>query len=354
MAEVLQFAMKKITYFVQRFRPAMEATSKEVNTLFRFFDGKIHDLHLDSYFKIIFKKDFFSYHFIFYPLLFPIICLLNKKRILHVFTGLGDSVYLPFLPKKQMLLTSTNFFSRYKIRKRYKHLKKVKKIVVESEVQKKELLAAEVSESKIELIYPSVDLKKFSYQKAAGEFKILNASCPTKKKDFKRRGISLLFAVDKRLDDCGVELHLMWRHGFDWFRKIIINRKTKGLGLQSIKVSPGIIKDMNEVFSQYHCTIIPYTRLDEYLKLVPLTVLESLAAGKPVLISSRTGITNLIKKEKCGVVFEPEPESLIKAVKEIKKNYRKYQKNCRKTAERYFSEKLFIKGYGKIYSEILP
>jgi len=351
--------MKKIIFCTQRYRPNKEATSKEIKILVENNNGQVHDIHLDGVTKLKFDRKMSSYHAIFYPLtFFPLYFLLKSspQRIIHVYTSLCDRPYLPFLPKKKMIITSTNFFGEERIRKKLKYLKKTKKIIIESEIQRKELFAAGISEEKISLIYPPVNLNEFNYNeidkelnkfdKKNSEFMILDASCPGKNKDLEKRGINLILSADTYLRR--TVINLLWRGGeFKEFEKCIKKRE-----LKNIKIENKIYSSMNGVYANAHATIIPYLKLDENLKLIPNSAIESLAAGKPLIVSSQTGIAEIVRKSKCGVVFDPNLNSLLEAIDTLKKNYLKYQQNCRKTAEYYFSEEKFIQSYKKIYEEM--
>lgn len=338
--------MKPILYLTQRFRPEYEATSKEINLLSNKFLGKIHDLHLDGYFKYRFNSRLSSYHFLYYPLGLIPLYLRSKNKIVHLYTSLCDRPYLPFLNKKKMIITSTNFFSQERIIQNRKHLDKVKGIIVQAEVQRQELLLAGITPEKIYLIYPPVELEKFTYQEPSGPFTILNVSCPGKVRDLEKRGICWLLDVEQYLADENIKF--LWRGGeFSLFMDKIKHRNFKHINIEN-----KIYTDMNGQYAQAHCLIIPYLQFDEYLKLIPTSVIESLAAGKPVLVSSRTGVAEIIRASNCGVVFEPTRESLLQAIVELRKNYRKYQQNCRKTAEKYFSPPEFLKKHEQIYAEI--
>lgn len=338
--------MKPILYLTQRFRPKYEATSKEINLLSNHFRGKIHDLHLDGYGRFKFRTNLSSYHFMYYPFGFLPLYFNSKSRIIHVYTSLCDRPYLPFLNKKKMIITSTNFFSRERIIRHRKHLDKVQRIIVQAEVQKKELLLAGIPPRKIRLIFPPVELETFDYQEPPGPFTILNASCPGKVRDLEKRGINFLLDADRYLKDENITF--LWRSGeFSLFMDKIKNR-----ALRHIIIKNKIYIDMNQQYAQAHCTIIPYIQFDEYLKLIPISVIESLAAGKPVLVSSKTGVADIIRANHCGVVFEPNKGSLLAAIAELKRNYRHYQQNCRKTAEKYFSTEQFLKEHEEIYAEI--
>ena len=339
--------MKQLLYLTQRFRPGIEATSKEVDLLVKNFEGQIHDLHLDGYAKIKFSSRLWSYHFLHYILgIFPLY-LFTRNKIIHLYTSLCDRPYLPFFSNRNMVLTSANFFSKERIQKKRKYLDKVGKIIIQSERQKKELLDAGIDEKKVHLIYPPVNLQQFSFHKATNkDFTILNASCPTRARFLNKRGIYLLLAADPFLRD--TKIKFLWRSGeYPLFKK-----KIKARDFNNMLFENKIHTDMNFQYAQVHCTIISYLKLDGYLKLIPTSAIESLAAGKPVLVSSQTGIAEVVTKEKCGVVFEPTKESLLKAIDEIKNNYSAYQKNCRKTAEKYFSQEIFLKKHEEIYNSI--
>ncbi len=339
--------MVKVTYYVQRYRPHMEATSKEINVLQKHFKGKLHDLHLNGYFDFFLNKKETSHHFIWYPLRFPLVLLNNRNRVNHIYTGLPDSVYLPTLPHKNLMLTYTNYCPSEFLIKKKKSLNNVKKIVVESPHQAEELYKAEIDGKKIEIIHPSVDLEKFSFNQTRGGFKILNATCPTKMKDLHKRGILLQLAVAKMISNKRtMKFTFLWRYNLHLlFRKLKDN-------YSNVNFVQKIVKDMNQVYAQYHCTIIPYIKFDSELKVIPLSAIESLAAGKPLLVSNLTGLAEIVKKEKCGVVFEPGPKSLIKAITELKHNYHLYQKNCRKVAEKYFSQEEFVRKYRDLYLKL--
>ncbi len=339
--------MKSLLYLTQRFRPNLEATSKEAYLLAKYFKGSIHDLHLDGYGKFRFSSRLFSYHFLYY--VFGIIPLLffSRNKIIHLYTSLCDRPYLPFFSNKKMIITSANFVMRERIREKIEYLTKVKRIIVQSELQKSELLKAGVKEQQIIVLYPPVELRNFSYQEpSTKKFTILNASCPGKVKYLGKRGIYLLLEADHFLQD--TKIKCLWRGGeYSLFRRKIRDKRFK-----NIEIENKIHTDMNFQYALVHCTIIPYLQLDENLKTIPTSAIESLAAGKPVLVSSLTGIADIIRKEKCGVVFEPTKKDLLRAIEEIKKNYSRYQRNCRKTAEKYFSQETFLKKHEEIYNSL--
>lgn len=342
---------KKITYYVQWYRPEFEAISKEVRLLADHFSKKhnvrIHDLHLGKLHQMKHTKTMTSYHFMFYPFFALYAYYLSRKSDLnHIYTSLGDLPYLNVLDLSRTLLTAAASCHFGKVRKRLRYLKKLQKIVVESQRQKDELLELGILDTKIEIIYPPVDLEQFSYRPAKGPFTVLFASCPTRAEDFEKRGVYLLLECARLLPS--VQFLLAWRGKA--YGKIL--HLVAESGLLNVTVMDKVVEDMNDVYARAQCTIIPYTRFDDFLKLMPNSALESLAAGKPVLVSSKTEVAAIVAEKKCGVVFEPNSEELVEALKKVKKGYASFQSNCRKTAE-LFSKDKFVAAYERIYGEFL-
>ncbi len=344
----------KITYYVQRYRPHFEAISKEVKILQEYFSPenqvRVHDLHLDGLGNFKNNLEIISYHFAYYPLMIPWVRLKSKKNnINHIYTSLGDLPYLTILPAKNTILTAAASCNFPKIKKRSRFLKRLSTIVVESEKQKSDLLRLGIAEERIKIIYPPVDMNTFSYQKppVKQKFTILYASCPTRKQDFAKRGIPLLLETAKNNKD--IIIDLAWRKGA--FQEInqLVNKNNLH---DNVLVTNKIYTNMNERYATAHCTIIPYTVEDDFLKHIPNSALESLAAGKPLLVSEKTELAIFVKKTACGIVFSPTVSGLTEALAEIKQNYARYQQQCRKTAQEYFSKDIFLQKYQEIYHNL--
>ena len=54
----------------------------------------------------------------------------------------------------------------------------------------------------------------------------------------------------------------------------------KKADLTNVTLTNNLIADMNQRYANAHCTIIPYTKPDDYLKLIPNSALESLVRRK--------------------------------------------------------------------------
>ena len=144
---------EKIIYYVQRYRPKFEAISKEVSLLANHFKKiyslRIHDLHLGSLTNFSFNKKI-SYHFAFYPFFLPVIKLLSFGKLNYIYTSLADLPYLTILSPKNTLLTAAASCSYRQVHLRLKKLKKLRKIIVETEKHRDQAVEAKCdSENRI-------------------------------------------------------------------------------------------------------------------------------------------------------------------------------------------------------------
>ncbi len=228
--------------------------------------------------------------------------------------------------------------------------KKIAKIVVPDQRDIKLLEGYNIFNTKA--ILPGIDLERFREQKKASfdddreELKLLVASAPWREHQFEGKGINLLLDLlqffSKRL-----RIIFLWRGRL--IKKIM--RLIKEKKVENLCQVINKIVDPQEELARVHGTIAvfpdPFTA-----KAYPHSLIESLAVGKPVIASKNIYMASLIEEENCGVVVEPDLDSLKKGVDQFIQNYNFYQKHCRQVAEKYFSQERLLKDYGRIYEEV--
>jgi glycosyltransferase involved in cell wall biosynthesis len=107
---------------------------------------------------------------------------------------------------------------------------------------------------------------------------------------------------------------------------------------------PGLYRD-------HHFTIIPYA-CSNGGKECPNSLVESLACGRPVLISSISPFAYFIEENQCGIVFDPTPASLIVAIEKGMKNYRNLSSRAAVIANKYFSQEKLLQRMSEIYEKL--
>ncbi|MCP4370744.1 MAG: glycosyltransferase family 4 protein [Deltaproteobacteria bacterium] len=334
---------KKIIYWTGVYSPDNEAVSKEILLLHNHFPRSFVYGIARDFFKFSLKKRYLVHFYRPYRLAPKFVPVVEKKfDISHIYHSLDNWYFLEHLEKKPIILTGATG-GKVLDRKKYK---KIEKIVVESEYDLMRVKHGGIEEEKIKLIYPGLDLSKFSYTAPKGDFSILFASSPFAKEYFAARGVDLLLSATERCKD--VHFILLWRKWAGTVKVIktmVTNKKNVTLNLE-------VIKDISLLLNKVHAVIAPFTS-QQLTKPCPHSVIESLAAGKPVLVSDKVGIARIIQENNCGVVFKPDKEDLVRAIDELKRNYTAYQKNARRCAEEYFSKEIFLKQYELIYNTLL-
>lgn len=334
---------KKIIYWTGVYSPENEAVSKEISLLHTHFPQSfVYGISARDFFKFSFKKKYFVHYYRPYRLAPKLVSVIAKKfDISHIYHSLDNWYFLEHLEKKPIILTAATGGEVLDIQT----YEKIEKIVVESEYDLMRVKNAGIKKGKISLIYPGLDLSQFSYNEPEGDFSILFASSPFAKEYFSARGVELLLSTTELCQD--VHFILAWRK---WAGTIqLIQKMVK----DKINVTLDIenFKDMRPLLNRAHAVIAPFTS-HQLTKPCPHSVIECLAAGKPVLVSDKVGIAHIIQENNCGIVFKPDTEDLVRAIEELKKNYTAYQKNARTYAEEYFSKESFLKQYELLYSAI--
>jgi glycosyltransferase involved in cell wall biosynthesis len=339
----------KIAYWAYNYAPQWEAASMEVDALMNAYRDRYdmvliaqnlntRTLHLRGNKKSL-------------PLPFSLAALPYMKRLAssvqinHIFASPAEPILLPRIGGHNTILTVTkDADSLNKFEKNLPHLRKLRHIVVESEWHMELLYQAGLNSNTVQLIYPGSQVKP--YVPAQGNFKILFATSPLNNDMFLARGIYLILRVAALLPQ--VQFILTWREmHYDHLKRLIEQD-----GLTNVEVRNGYIPNMNEVYHSVHATILPGLTSSS-LKPAPHSALDSLAHGKPVLISSPSSIAGLIGRNQCGVVFEPSVDSLVQSIRHLMDHYDRYQPNCHPTIEQCFSRQFFLERYGEIYASML-
>ena len=96
------------------------------------------------------------------------------------------------------------------------------------------------------------------------------------------------------------------------------------------------VADMPELYAQSHVTVIPFMD-SRWSPEIPMSAIESLACGRPVVTTNVVEFAEVVQKYRCGCVVEPTVEELKAGLIECQAHYDIYQKNCLQAAEELFS-----------------
>ena len=274
-------------------------------------------------------------------ILYAIVKLYERKFDTIIIPGGIESEFLRYLnPEKCIPIMTSIPFINESVQNKIKELApKLKKIIVQSKKTRSQLMDMGIEPDKIILIYPLIDLSKFRYSEPPplDEFRILFASSPNLEvpgeDNFRDKGLPLLLEAFKEFArDNSAKLYVVWREKYNEQ----LYKKINELNLEKdVKVITGIV-NMPEMYANVHVTVIPFLNLWRSPE-IPLSAVESLACGRPVVATNVGEIAELIENYKCGCVSKTVEDDFLSALKECKRNYQLYQKNCRKFAGDLFS-----------------
>ena len=270
-------------------------------------------------------------------ILYAIIKLYENKFKTIIIPGGIESEFLRHLNSEKCvpIITSIPILSDDAIDRIKTLAPKLKRIIVQSRKTEKQLIDIGIDPNKIILIYPLVDLKKFKYSDPPpmNEFQVLFASSPNLQvkgeNNFRDKGVSLLLNAFKVFIKGGeAKLCIIWRGKYTKELFYEINK----LNLESHVEIVDEVVDMSAMYAKTHVTVIPYLNLHRSPE-IPLSALESLACGRPIVATDVGEVSEIVKQYNSGCVTRPSAKELCLALVECRKNYILYQKNCRLAAE---------------------
>jgi glycosyltransferase involved in cell wall biosynthesis len=323
----------------------MVAVSKEVFQLKRYFPGSCAFGVSPHYaLKLSAAHRSFGVHVSLYPLFRKAIPVLERCfHLNHVYTSLADWHFLSALGRRPIVLTITEPGTPRDPRL----LEKISHVTAESERLAALAVQAGISPDRVSITYPGVDLEVFRETvPPPGPWKCLYASSPENIGEMHSKGVDLL--LDLAAVEPQLQITLLWRpFGPDSERAL---DQVRQRGLPNVIIRRGRIKDIHRWFGQFHFTIAPYR---SYGKPCPNSVVESMAAGRPVLVAKYVDIGDLIRREGAGLVFEPTLASLREAFRLMREKYPSLQGNARRCAEKYFDLRRMIRTYKQLYKRLL-
>ena len=346
--------MRIIYWNTSCLQPEIEAISKEVFQLARYFrNSLLFGINPHYLFCASVKKKYVGFHPVFDPLLRGLIPLVERRGdINHVYGEPTPWTFYKTLWRKPTVLTIASEKGCPQI----DFLEHCRKVWVQTDTFRHKLLALGVDKRKVEVLYPAVDLTAFRpfgrTPKVIGAPQVLFATAPRSAEEMAGRGVYLLLQAAKESPDIQYRLlYRTWKRGYTSLATTAQWLETEQL--PNVRLTNSMVNDMPCTYREHHFTVIPYTRPDGG-KECPTSVVEGLACGVPVLISSVAPFAYFVAEHRCGVVFEPTPSSLVAAVETGLRQYAELSANAIKVAQRSFSEEHMLRKVARVYQEIMP
>ena len=173
---------------------------------------------------------------------------------------------------------------------------------------------------------------------------LLMASAPWIKRQFELKGIDLLLTAVTKLPY--LRLILLWRGVLaeELERHVRRFRLEKRVEIVNRKVN------INDYLGKAHATVL-LAKHGGIVKSFPHSLLESLLAGKPVLLSDSIAMSDYVSKHQCGmVVREMSFKSLAAGIEMLVRDYPELSRNALRTEAAEFSIENMIENYRRLYA----
>ncbi len=323
-------------------RPGLDAVVQEAQWLARRFDGGLHYLYPFRRFSRLVPKA---------------LCGLRQRRLLesldgevdvhHLFSG--DLIDYPALRRleKPVVYALTTGLGPDRL-PRWRSLPGwIARLVTAGEETRDVLTRRGLR--RVEHMAPAIDVERFSHAPLpfGRELVLLAGSAPWDRRQFRSKGFEALLAVAELLPN--LRLVLLWRGVLTGEIKRRVRRHRLDDRVEIIDQQV----DVDRVLARVHAAVV-LAEQPGLVKAFPHSLLEALAAGKPIVTSRGLAIAGLAKRHRCGEVLGGlgVPE-LTAALKRLMAEYPRYEAAARGLDMSPFSRERLLADYGRIYDQVV-
>ena len=337
----------RVAYWTSAFEPEMEAIAAEVATLRRRFPASTCWGLSHRHWMLLSRRRGICLHPRLHLLFRAFTRLWEPKFDLnHIFGSLGDWFYLQGARVRPTVLTVAERSRRIE----RELLERVDRFVAECPSVRQDLLKIGIESDRIRLIYPPVDLTRYSPARPPdGPFTALFASSPDRADWLESRGVHLV--LDAAAMRPGMRFRLLWRPWGDSARRV--RQWIAERNLQNVELIVGCVRDMPAEYNRAHVVLAPFTDTHRS-KPAPNSLTDSLACGRPVVTTPVVGLAGIIREHGAGLVSEPSGAAIAECIDRLQAEWQPYSRRARRLAEQHFSLEKFLGGYERLYAELLP
>lgn len=199
--------------------------------------------------------------------------------------------------------------------------------------------------SNAHLVRPGVDVDRFTHTPApeTGAFRLLAGSAPWTEEQFHSKGVDALLEAARREDD--LQLVFLWRGVLTEAMKDRVRR----LGLDDRVTVIDRLVDVNQALAEVHAAVCLASR-PGIVKSYPHSLLDALAAGKPVLVSQAIPMADYVAETGCGEIVDTvTPEAILSAMARLREAYPLRQQAAQVVGRRDFQQAKMLEGYATVY-----
>jgi len=322
-------------------QPELDAVVQEAQHLQAQFGGELIYLNPSRRPGSLYPERLYGIHRLFY---------LHRQeagvRLHHVYNS--HPFFFPYLRwLRRPIVYSVTAGSRLPLR--YSHLKGLERLsaVVVSSGRDRETLQSWGLRN-VHVIRPGIDTARFrpAPLPAGPGFTLLVGSAPWTEAQFRSKGVEALLAAAEARPD--LRLVCLWRDLL--FETMQAQVAERGLQGQVEVINRRV--DVNEVLTRAHAAVVLAANAT-LVKAFPHSLLEALAAGRPVLVSRTLPMADYVAQTGCGQVVEAVcPEELLTALARLEASYEACRAAALRVGRRDFSQQALVEAYGRLYASV--
>jgi glycosyltransferase involved in cell wall biosynthesis len=199
------------------------------------------------------------------------------------------------------------------------------------------------------LVHPGVDTTRFTCSPLPlqSEIKLMVGSAPWTRAQFQQKGIEALLAAAQRSPR--LRLVFLWRGVLadEMERRVRERHLEKQVKVVNRRVN------VNQVLAEVHASIALATN-PAIIRPYPHSLMESLVAGKPVVVSRCIAMTDYVEQTGCGKIVEAvDPSDILDAIEALVCKYESLQRAAQQVGQRDFPQQAMIASFHKVYDSVL-
>jgi len=199
-------------------------------------------------------------------------------------------------------------------------------------------------------VQPGIDIRRFTPAPLPleSEIRLMVGSAPWTAEQFRTKGVDALLEAARQ--EPRLRLVFLWRGVL----AAEMARRVEGMGLQDRVTVLNRLVDVNRVLADVHAAVV-LASTPAIVKAYPHSLMESLAAGKPVLVSRAIPMADEVAEKGCGVVVEEvSAGGVLAAVASLGRRYGDYQQAALSLGREAFSLEGMLASFQQVYQRVFP
>ena len=265
-------------------------------------------------------------HHVYAPELYrlPVLWFLTRPVVYTVTAGVGPSRRMPPMS----------------------FLRRLRAIVVPSDTDREALTRRGLGNARV--IRPGIDVTRFADTPvpAGPEFVLLSGSAPWTHEQFASKGVDALLEAARRMPE--LRLVFLWRG-------VLLPELVARVRRLELSDRVEILRDWVDVagvLRRVHAAVVLAGR-PGLVRAFPHSLLEALAAGRPVLVSEGNPMAEYVRETGCGrVVPRLAAADLLEAIRLLRLDYATCRARAVDVGQRDFSQETLVAAHRELYQAL--